>query len=98
MGLLRQRGGAVCDQTYRGTSAGSEPEDTAIVNKIRALVPGQRGPGDTDAAPLTTTGVYQLHPHGCASQPHSVGLECSHMPNYAETFNIAAHERAERGR
>src|SRR6266436_7808302 len=35
--------GFVCDQTYRGTSAGSEPEDMAIVNKIRTLVPDQRG-------------------------------------------------------
>src|SRR5882724_10690699 len=38
--------GFVCEQTYRGTSAGSDPEDMAIVNKIRTLVPDQRGPGD----------------------------------------------------
>ena len=31
----------------------------AIVNKIRTLVPDQRGPGDTDPAPITATGVYQ---------------------------------------
>ena len=31
----------------------------AIVNKLRTLVPDQRGPGDTDPAPITATGVYQ---------------------------------------
>ena len=31
----------------------------AIVNTIRTLVPDQRGPGDTDPAPITATGVYQ---------------------------------------
>ena len=86
--------GLVCDQTYRGTSAGSEPEDMAIVNKIRTLVPDQRGPGDTDPAPITATGVYQnihtvvpvnLFPWGWTSTP---------MPNFAETRNIAAHMAA----
>jgi hypothetical protein len=86
--------GAVCAGTYRGTSPGSEPESMAIVNKIRSLVPDQRGPGDTDAAPITATGVYQnlhtvvpvnLYPWGWSSTP---------MPNYAETRNIAAHMSA----
>jgi acyl-coenzyme A thioesterase PaaI-like protein len=86
--------GFVCAGAYRGTSAGSEPETMAIVNKIRSLVPDQRGPGDTDPAPITATGVYQnihtvvpvnLYPWGWSSTP---------MPNYAETRNIAAHMSA----
>ena len=93
-GCCNGSSGLVCEQTYRGTSAGSEPEDMAIVNKIRTLVPDQRGPGDTDAAPITATGVYQnihtvvpvnLFPWGWTSTP---------MPNFAETRNIAAHMAA----
>lgn len=40
--------GFVCDQTYRGTSAGSEPEDMAIVTRFVPSCP-------TSAAPATTT-------------------------------------------
>ncbi len=67
--------GLVCDQTYRGVSAGSDPEDMAIVNMIRTLVPDQRGPGDTDPAPITATGVYQNIHTDAASQPLYVGLD-----------------------
>lgn len=86
--------GLVCDQTYRGTSAGSEQEDMAIVNKIRTLVPDQRGPGDTDPAPITATGVYQ-NIHTVASvNLFTWGWTTTQMPNYAETRNIAAHMAA----
>ena len=86
--------GSVCDQTYRGTSAGSDPEDMAIVNKIRTLVPDQRGPGDTDPAPITATGVYQ-NIHTVASvNLFTWGWTATQMPNYAETRNIAAHMAA----
>jgi hypothetical protein len=86
--------GFVCDQTYRGISAGSDPEDMAIVNKIRTLVPDQRGPGDTDPAPITTTGVYQ-NIHTVASvNLFTWGWTNTQMPNYAETRNIAAHMAA----
>src|SRR5262245_4562018 len=84
----------VCDQTYRGTSEGSDPEDMAIVNMIRTLVPDQRGPGDTDPAPITATGVYQ-NIHTVASvNLYTWGWSATHMPNYAETRNIAAHMAA----
>ncbi len=86
--------GFVCDQTYRGTSAGSEPEDTAIVNKLRALVPDQRGPGDTDPAPITATGVYQNIHSDAAVNLFDWGWTTTPMPNFAETNNIAAHMAA----
>jgi plastocyanin len=86
--------GSLCDQTYRGTSAGSEPEDMAIVNKIRTLVPDQRGPGDTDAAPLTATGVYQNIHTVVPVNLFTWGWSMTQMPNYAETRNIAAHMAA----
>lgn len=86
--------GFVCDQTYRGTSAGSEPEDMAIVNKIRTLVPDQRGPGDTDPAPITATGVYQNIHTVVPVNLFTWGWSSTQMPNYAETRNIAAHMAA----
>jgi carboxypeptidase T len=86
--------GFVCDQTYRGTSAGSEPEDMAIVNMIRTLVPDQRGPGDTDPAPLTATGVYQNIHTNARVNLYTWGWSTMQMPNFAETNNIAAHMAA----
>lgn len=48
---------APCDQTYRGVAPGSEPEIQAYETLVRSLIPDQRGPGDTDPAPATTTGL-----------------------------------------
>ena len=84
----------VCDQTYRGTSSGSEPENIAIVNKLRTLVPDQRGPGDTDPAPITATGVYQNIHTVVPVNLFSWGWTSTRMPNYSETRNIAAHMSA----
>ncbi len=53
---------APCDQTYRGVSAASEPEQYFLQNLIQSLFADQRGPLDTDAAPLSTTGTFvSLH-------------------------------------
>lgn len=54
--------GAACDDLYRGPAAFSEPENQAIRDYVRSLFPPQRGPGDTDAAPVTATGLLiSLH-------------------------------------
>jgi carboxypeptidase T len=51
-----------CNATYRGPSAGSEPETQAIQNYMLAIFPDQRGPNLTDPAPGDATGVYvDLH-------------------------------------
>lgn len=51
-----------CDTTYRGPSAGSEPETQAIQNYIRSIFPDQR---ETGAAPADATGIYiDLHSWG----------------------------------
>jgi hypothetical protein len=84
----------VCDQTYRGTSAGSDPEDMAIVNMIRTLVPDQRGPNDTDPAPITATGVYQNMHTNARVNLYTWGWTTTQMPNFAETNNIGAHMAA----
>jgi hypothetical protein len=80
-----------CQQTYRGVSSGSEDETQAVFNKIRQLIPDQRGPNDTDPAPITTTGVYQnLH----TVVPVNLipwGWTNNLSPNHNELYNIAAH-------
>lgn len=54
-----------CGQTYPGPVAESEPETQAVEELVRSLFPDQRGPGDFDAAPLTTTGLLlTLHSYG----------------------------------
>ena len=93
-GCCNGSSGAPCDQTYRGTAAGSEPEDTAILTKLRTLVADQRGPGDADPAPITTTGVYQNLHSDAAQNLFGWGWTSTPMPNFAETNNIAAHMSA----
>jgi carboxypeptidase T len=93
-GCCNGSSGFVCDQTYRGTAAGSDPEDLAIVNKLRTLVPDQRGPNDTDPAPITATGVYQNMHTDAEVNLFSWGWTSTQMPNFAETNNIAAHMSA----
>jgi hypothetical protein len=57
--------GSPCSDTYRGPSAGSEPETQAITNWARAIFPDQRGPSLTDPAPMDATGVYiDVHSYG----------------------------------
>ena len=51
-----------CNLTYRGLSAASEPETSALENYIRSLFPDRRGPNTTDPAPDDTEGVMiSLH-------------------------------------
>jgi hypothetical protein len=54
--------GNQCNATYRGPSAGSEPETQAIENYVRSLFPDRRGANDSDAAPSDTSGIHiDLH-------------------------------------
>jgi len=50
--------GSACNLTYRGPSAGSEPETRAVEAYIRSLWPDRRGPGLNDPAPPDTSGVH----------------------------------------
>ncbi len=47
-----------CSNVYRGASAASEPEVSAIQDYVRALFPDARGDGINDAAPDDTPGVF----------------------------------------
>jgi hypothetical protein len=50
--------GNVCDETYRGPSAASEPEVQALEAYIRTTFPDNRGSLDSDAAALDTAGMH----------------------------------------
>ncbi|PAU59115.1 M14 family zinc carboxypeptidase [Pseudomonas indica] len=50
--------GDECNLTYRGPSAGSEPEIQAIENYVRSIWPDRRGPNRGDAAPADTSGIH----------------------------------------
>ncbi|TQV72765.1 hypothetical protein FLL45_14935 [Aliikangiella marina] len=50
--------GNQCNSTYRGPSAGSEPETQAIESYVRSIFPDRRGPNVNDAAPLDTSGIH----------------------------------------
>lgn len=48
----------MCSDTFRGDKAASEPETQAVQNYMKKLFKDNRGPGDKDAAPEDTTGMY----------------------------------------
>ena len=50
--------GAACNLTFRGPTAGSEPETQAIESYVRSLWPDRRGPGLNDGAPIDTSGIH----------------------------------------
>ena len=54
-----------CYETYRGSSAASEPEVQAIQTYVASLFPDQRGAGLDDPAPADATGLFiSLHSYG----------------------------------
>jgi carboxypeptidase T len=85
-GLSNGSSDQACDETYRGASAGSEPETQAVVNYIRGIYPDLRADDLTSAAPDTAQGVFlDIHsfsqiviwPWGdtTAQAPNGAGLE-----------------------
>jgi hypothetical protein len=85
-----------CSETYRGPAAASEPETQAHQNLILASFPDQRGPGDTDPAPITTTGVLiSLHsyselvlwPWGWTSAPSPNAADLQAVGTKFATYN-----------
>jgi plastocyanin len=86
--------GSACSETYRGIAANSEEETQAVVAKIRQLIPDQRGPNDTDAAPLTTTGILQSMHSVANLNLYPWGWTNSGAPNNTDLGNIARHMSA----
>lgn len=77
---------------YKGPSAASEPEATALQTFLTSILEDQRGTGDEDAAPADTEGlVLDLH------QNAGTGNECcfpwswttTNCPNHAELSALA---------
>jgi hypothetical protein len=79
-----------CAQTYLGRAADSEPETRAVESLFRRLFADQRGPNDTDAAPVTTTGsMITMHSYaGMNLLPW--GWTTKHSANDAKLRAIAA--------
>ncbi|HQZ69740.1 MAG: M14 family zinc carboxypeptidase [Anaerolineae bacterium] len=85
-----------CEQTYRGRSAGSEPETQAYENMLRQIFPDQRGPADDDKAPEDTMGaMINFHNYtspGTMLYPWS--WTEARAPNYEGLSTIAAQYAA----
>jgi hypothetical protein len=83
--------GNACSETYRGPAAESEEETQALAAKVRQLIPDQRGPLETDAAPLTTTGTL-INMHSNAAQNlYPWGYTSAYAPNRTDLRNIGRH-------
>jgi hypothetical protein len=80
-----------CSEAYHGAAAKSEDETHAVVNEVSSLIPDQRGPNITDAAPLTTTGTF-LDLHSFADvNLYPWGMYETQAPNDADLKNLAFH-------
>ncbi len=88
--------GTQCNATYRGPSAGSEPEVQAVESYIRSLWPDRRGPGVNDAAPADTSGIHLdihsysqlvLWPWGATSNPAPNGTALQTLGRKFAFFN-----------
>jgi carboxypeptidase T len=88
--------GRECDETYRGPSAGSEPETQAVEAYVRKLWPDRRGPDLNDKAPKNTSGVHiDVHsvaqlvmwPYGETTQPAPNGPALEEMGRRLAYFN-----------
>jgi carboxypeptidase T len=88
--------GDQCNLTYRGPSAGSEPEIQALEGYVRSLWPDRRGPGVNDAAPSDTSGIHLdihsysqlvLWPWGTTSTPAPNGTALQTLGRKFAFFN-----------
>ena len=83
--------GNACSETYRGPLANSEEETQALVNLVRSLIPDQRGPNESDLAPITTTGTL-INMHSNAQQNlYPWGYTSAFAPNRTDLRNIGRH-------
>jgi hypothetical protein len=88
--------GSACNETYRGPTAGSEPETQAIQNYIRSIYPDRRGPNPGDGAPVDTSGIHidvhsysqlVLWPWGTTSTPTANGTALQTLGRRLAYFN-----------
>jgi carboxypeptidase T len=88
--------GNQCDETYRGPSAGSEPETQVMEAYVRSLWPDRRGTDLDDKAPNKTSGVHidvhsvaklVLWPYGERNKPAPNGPALEEMGRRLAYFN-----------
>lgn len=88
--------GNACSETYRGPSAGSEPEVQAVQAYVRSLWADRRGPGLDDPAPADTSGIHLdihsyseliLWPWGVRSAPAPNGTALQTLGRKFAWFN-----------
>ncbi len=81
-----------CSEVYPGPAGNSEPETRAIQRLFRQLFADQRGPADTDAAPVTTRGaMISMHSFAGMNLFPWAFNSGRHAPNDAALRRIAAH-------
>jgi carboxypeptidase T len=87
---------STCSQTYRGTSAASEPETAAQQALFNSLFRDRRGTANSDAAPADTTGTFMsyhsyggliLHPWGDTSANAPNHNQLNALANRMNDFN-----------
>jgi carboxypeptidase T len=81
---------APCAETFRGKSAGSEPETVAVRSLVRALFKDRRGPGAKDAAPADTTGAVLTYHSAAELILYPWGQTNTDAPNNAGLKALAA--------
>ena len=88
--------GNVCDATYRGPTAASEPEVQALESYIRSIFVDSRGPLDSDGAALDTPGMHidihsyselVLWPWGHTNAPSANDLQFRTLARRLAAFN-----------
>lgn len=88
--------GNACSETYRGPTAGSEPEVQALQAYVRSIFPDRRGPNQSDAAPADTSGIHLdihsysqlvLWPWGTTSTPAPNGTALQTLGRRFAWFN-----------
>ncbi|HKP51078.1 MAG TPA: M14 family zinc carboxypeptidase [Chloroflexia bacterium] len=90
-GCCNQSSTDPCHLAYRGMTPGSEDETQAVINKVRTLIPDQRGELDTDSAPITTTGLLQtMHSFG-ATHLYPSTFVPNPVPNAEDMRNMVLH-------
>jgi carboxypeptidase T len=83
-----------CSDIYRGPAQNSEEETQAIVAKVRSLIPDQRGPAESDPAPITTTGTLINMHSNAALNLYPWGYTEAFAPNRTDMRNIGKHMSA----
>jgi hypothetical protein len=87
---------SACSQTYRGTSAASEPETQAAQGLFNSLFADQRGPAITDPAPANATGTFMtyhsyaglvLYPWGDNNSLAPNGVKLRELARKLATYN-----------